>query len=201
MGLTELLRSPNTHSCNLTDLETIKATIKRVAKTDRFPQKNTFEGFQILQSTWDKIDVFNEQAVRQKRNAKRAYILLLLLGAAVTIITVVSINFEGFHCHDNPITVDWTQYTDSIIITLTLSASITAALVAYANPGTKWQQLRGASLALESEVWKFRTRTGDYGTKKEDSGVGMRDAELKLQNYSEVIKQHVVKSATVMNTR
>jgi len=202
MACIELLSSPKTHSCNLNDLETIKATIKRVAKTDRFPQKNTIEGFQILQSTWDKVDIFNEIANRHKSNAKRAYFLLLLLGAAVTITTVVSINYSGYHCTDNTDDIYWTQYTDSIIVTLTLTASVVAALVAYSNPGTKWQQLRGATLALESEIWKFRTRTGEYGAAGQDSGAGiLRNAELKLQNYAEVIKQHVVKSATVMNTR
>ena len=181
MACIQLLQNPNTYSCNIHDVETIKTTIKRVAKTDRFPQKNTIEGFQILQSTWDKIDIFNDQAVRQKMNAKRSYCLLLFLGATVTITTVCSINLSE---------QDWTKHTDQIIVALTLLSSIVAALVAYSNPGTKWQQLRGAALALESEVWRFRTRTGEYGANADSGATNMlRDAEIKLQKHSEVIKQ------------
>ena len=69
----------------------------------------------------------------------------------------------------------------------------------YHNPGTKHQQLRGASLALEKEIWMFRCRVGEYGSQG-DNRTFLRDAEIRLQDYSEIIKQHVIKSGTVMNT-
>ena len=89
------------------------------------------------------------------------------------------------------------DFTDRIVVGLTLTASVVAALVTYLNPGTKWQQLRGAALALECEIWKFRSRVADYGGLGDSRGM-LRDAELRLQNYSELMKQHVIKSATVM---
>ena len=95
----------------------------------------------FYRSTWDKVDIFNTQAKRHKKHAKVGYTLLLFLTAAVTVVTVVSMNMK-----EHPA---WTLHTDVIIMALTLLGSFIAALVAYANPETKWQQLRGASLTLE----------------------------------------------------
>ena len=90
----DLMKNRNTHSCNTSDLSQITSMIKRVAKTDRFPVNNSVEGMQVIQSTWDKIDVFNHEARYNKFAAKLAYVLLLVLGAAVSIITVISLNGE-----------------------------------------------------------------------------------------------------------
>ena len=200
----DLLKNRNTYSCNIGDLEGIKATIKRVAKTDRYPTDNTLEGMQILQSTWDKIDVFNDEARKHKMYAKAFYATLLILGAAVSIITVVAVNNEKNECLDKKVNKLYgifdPRYTNKIVLGLTLLASVIAALITYLNPGTKWQQLRGAALALECEIWKFRSRVGEYGGLGDNRGMMLRDAEVRLQSYSELIKQHVIKSATVMNT-
>jgi hypothetical protein len=61
----------------------------------------------------------------------------------------------------------------------------------------RWQQLRGAALAIESEIWKFRTRTGSYSQGVRSSHIQEEDVLLE---FLEQMKQHVYKSASVMDT-
>ena len=122
----DLLKNRNTHSCNINDLNSIKSMIKRVAKTDRFPVNNSVEGMQVIQSTWDKIDVFNNEARFNKSAAKAAYVMLLVLGAAVTIITVVSLNGQ---CRDNLLSdyyIFKADNTDKVVMFLTLTGKFSS---------------------------------------------------------------------------
>ena len=55
---------------------------------------------------------------------------------------------------------------------------------------------------MESEIWRFRTRSSPYGAavgNGNGSGNASRAAEERLQNFSELIKQHVLQSAIVLN--
>ena len=75
--------------------------------------------------------------------------------------------------------------------------TIVSTFVTFLSPAQRWQQLRGAALAIESEVWKFRTRTGPY-LKSADSALAQE--EESLLDFLEQMKQHVYKSASVMDT-
>jgi len=184
-----LLESENLYSKNISDIEGIKATMKKVAKMDRLPDENSLEGMQIVQMAWDKVDIFNSSSSSFKTYAKLTYTLQLLLGLSVAVITVISLNEASFFRVDK---------TDSIVMGLTLAGSAVTAFINFASPSTKWRQFRGAALALESEIWKFRTRSGSYNAL--GNGVSQRGAEERLQEISELIKQHVLKSANMMNT-
>lgn len=69
-----MLESSFLYSKNITDLEGITATIKKVAKIDRLPEDNTVEGMQIVQMAWDKVDIFNAESQSQKTVAKLTYV-------------------------------------------------------------------------------------------------------------------------------
>ena len=59
----------------------------------------------------------------------------------------------------------------------------------------------GAALAIESETWKFRTRSGIYIENASDKdGSDENNIENILKNRSESIKLQVLKSAGVLNT-
>jgi len=189
-----MLESKHLYSRNISDLEGIKATIKLVAKIDRLPDDNTYEGMQVIQMAWDKVDIFNAESSKQKLLAKVMYVALLIIGSAISIVTVLSLNKASLFPED---TTARSQLTDSIIMGLTLVGSAIAAFNNFTKPSTKWQQLRGAALALESEIWKFRSRSGKYSTLVAG---GERAAQSVLQEFVEDLKQSVLKSATVMNT-
>jgi len=59
----------------------------------------------------------------------------------------------------------------------------------------------GAALTIESETWKFRTRSGIYiENGSEKNGSDESNTENILKNRSESIKLQVLKSAGVLNT-
>jgi hypothetical protein len=79
---------------------------------------------------------------------------------------------------------------------LSLAGAFMAATTTFIDPAQRWMQLRGAALNLEAEIWKFRTRTAAYAM---TSGKELQSkvAEEHLRQYSEHLKQHVGKAASV----
>jgi hypothetical protein len=88
-----------------------------------------------------------------------------------------------------------------IVIVLSLAASLLASTAAYLNPAQRWQQLRGAALSLESEIWKFRTRAGPYAMAgKMSIGNYSHESERRLMEFQTVLVQQVSKSAGLLDT-
>jgi hypothetical protein len=105
--------------------------------------------FLLLQS----VDIFTKRASFCKKLAKITYFLLISMAALIIFASVVHADHEEYlGSKDLRVT----------IIALSLAASLLASLITYVDPAAQWQQLRGAALALEAEIWKFRTRTGQY---------------------------------------
>jgi len=190
LNLKELLSSSNVYSGNLDEPEALSRNINRVAKIDRLPTHNSLEALSVLRNAWDAVDIFSSVALRCKLNTKVSYALLLLLGMSVTMLVTFGLN--------RPDELDETNLKISVAA-LSLLTSLIASFVTYFNPSTKWLQLRGASLAIESEVWKFRTRTGPYSIAVSRSA-GSRQAEERLHSFVESLNQHVMKSASVAET-
>ena len=66
---------------------------------------------------------------------------------------------------------------------------------------TTLAQLRGAALALESECWKFRTRSGIYVVSSAIAATAASNSsEEALRQVLESVRQHVGKSASVSET-
>ena len=65
----------------------------------------------------------------------------------------------------------------------------------------QWCVHSGAALTIESETWKFRTRSGIYVENGGDKAISDdSNNDNILKNRSESIKLHVLKSAGVLNT-
>jgi hypothetical protein len=169
----------------------VSQKIAAVAKIDRLPAHNSFEAQKVLRGAWDHVDIFTRIARSCKQAAKALYLLLLLLGITVTIIVTISFNTE---------LID-DKHLSAIVLGLSLAGTLIGTVVAFLSPAQRWQQLRGAALSLESEIWKFRTRTGQY-TLPSSSGLNQhsRHAEKQLMACLESTSQHVSKSASVMET-
>jgi hypothetical protein len=191
MGMQRLLTSDNVHSCNVRDTDLVSQKIAAVAKIDRLPAHNSFEAQKVLRGVWDHVDIFTQIARSCKQAAKALYLLLLLLGLVVTTIVTISFNTE---------LID-DEHLSAIVLGLSLAGTLIGTVVAFLNPAQRWQQLRGAALSLDSEIWKFRTRTGQY-TLPSSSGLNQhsRHAEKQLMACLDSTSQHVSKSASVMET-
>ena len=99
------------------------------------------------------MDVFTKRASYCKKLAKTAYFLLIIVAAAIVFASVIHVNIKEYLGEED---------LRVLIICLSLFASLLASLITYVDPASQWQQLRGAALSLESEIWKYRTRTGQY---------------------------------------
>ena len=141
---------------------------------------------------WDCVDIFSSTARYSKVFSKVSYFVLLLITVVIGALTVTSLN--------EPDVISPELLKHAVVI-LSLSASLVASFVTYFNPATQWQQLRGAALTLESEIWKFRTRTGDYSMGQGySSGTSARAGEEHLRETCYIVNQHVLKSASVLET-
>ena len=165
----DLLQFPCVYTNNLDDTEKISQQIASVAKIDRLPSENSLEALVILQSAWDRVDMYSRVALSCKAASKVLYACLLLIGFAVSTITVVSLN-QRLHdgdtlpagmCDRMDGLID-KEALSQVVMALSLLGSLVGSVVSFMNPGLRWQQLRGAALSIESEIWKFRTRTGSY---------------------------------------
>merc|ERR1712216_329764 len=85
------------------------------------------------------------------------------------------------------------------ILGLSVLGSLIASTVSYLNPALRWQQLRGAALSIESEIWKFRCRVGPYAMNEKLSiGNYSREPERRLLQFQKDVVQQV--SKTMMDT-
>jgi hypothetical protein len=92
LSLTRLLGSQQLYSGNLHNVSAMKQQISKIAKVDRLPTGNTQELMMLLRQAWNSVDVFESSANWYKHATKTSYFLLLLVGALVTIITVLGMN-------------------------------------------------------------------------------------------------------------
>ena len=144
----ELLMNPNVYSASVHDTSEVQRIFGRVAKIDRLPEANSLEANVTIQDAWDHVDVYNSFSDVYKSVAKVVYMLLLLLGIAIT----WSVNADNLTYVDKKNT----------ILFMSLAGSTLAGYVSFMNPALKWQQLRGAAMSIESHIWMFRTRAGEY---------------------------------------
>jgi hypothetical protein len=203
MGLLDLLQLDCVYSNNLDDTQRITQTIASVAKIDRLPSENSVEALVILQSAWDRVDMYSRIAKQCKKLTKALYACLLLIGFAVSTITVVSLN-ERLRLtagQDRQDALIDASTLSRAVVALSLLGTVVGSIVSFVNPGLRWQQLRGAALSLECEIWRFRTRTGQYSiSAKAGFERYSKEAERTLLTHLETINEHVSKSASVMET-
>ena len=107
-----------------------------MARIDRLPQCNTIEATRTLSQAWDSVDLFTDQARRSKLIAKMSYALLLLVGAAATVVTVISLN--------RPAVID-ADLRGALVIALSVAGTALASWTTYMDPVQRWTQLQGSA--------------------------------------------------------
>ena len=84
-----------------------------------------------------------------------------------------------------------------VTLGLSLATTIVASLTAYMNPAARWHHLKTSALALESEIWGFRTRTGKY---RENRISAARSAEHEFQKTIKGMEQDMLQSGDLRRT-
>ena len=165
---------------------------------DRLPKENSLEALRTLRSAWDTIDVCVLVSRRNKFISKGAYLTLLLLGIVTT--TVATFVATG-------ILPDREEAAGSSVLNgagsygitaLSLLTSVCVGVISFLSPVQKWQQLRSTASQLESETWRFRTRTGPYS--RPANGGRDRGCDRVLIAEMHRIRRSVIESATIKDT-
>ena len=131
-----------------------------LATVDRLPTANTLEELQVLREGWVDVDIYNHVGQEAKRFSKVSFIFLNLLG--ITSVVVATLIGQKYYFETE-------AEGNRIAFAIALLSSFTASYITYWNPVQKWQQLKAAALHIESEIWKFRSRTGFYSIKLKDN--------------------------------
>ena len=175
--------SPFAYSGSVFDIEDLKQTLTSVAKTDRLPSSDSLETLRQLRNAWDHVEIYHNIADHYKLITKLTYTILLAIGIAVTGLSLCD-TILMFHSR-------------SVIMALSFFGTAVVGYVTFTNPAMKWQQLRMAALAIESNLWFYRTRAGAYRT----LGEGFEDsAEKILKEVIQDIKTVVLEGADVKST-
>lgn len=195
----DLITSPYTYSGNLLEPGRLSFALTKIARIDRLPPDNTLGGLKALGFSWDTVDICNHVGSQMKTVTKVSYASLIILGIIIGGLTVVQLNMKA-ECPSTENRLMNETMLNIYTTVLALVSGILAGIVNIVSPAQKWTRLRGAALAIEGEIWRFRTRTGVYTENSSESDSGMEPAEQNLQNRAEFIKQQVIKSAGVLNT-
>ncbi|KAK3266061.1 hypothetical protein CYMTET_25291 [Cymbomonas tetramitiformis] len=193
-SFSELLASSYTYSCPLDDFQGIRHIIGLIARIDRLPQENSEQAMLVLTRTWDKIDIYMHVATRSKHITNTFFTAMLLVSLAITVGTIISLNRPDVFANTE---LHW------LVIVCTLLLTALTTFFGLMNPATKWQQLRSAALTLESEIWRFRTRSGPYSLNCANvigEGTLSREPELHLLHATQEMSRLVLKSASVVDT-
>ena len=156
----DIITSKYTHSGNLLELTKLSLTLGKIARIDRIPLVNTLSGARAIAYAWDAVDVCNHVASRMKVVTKVSYALLIILGILIGAITIVHMNLRAELTPEErgPLMSDSALNVFTTIFALI--NGVVAGIINILGPFQKWTRLRGAALAIESEIWQFRTRTG-----------------------------------------
>jgi hypothetical protein len=196
LPMKEMLSSDMVYSANLNNMQQLKRIVNQIAKIDRLPAQNTLAALRTLRQVWDCVDIFSHHATRYKYVTKSSYAVLLLLGWCIVALTVSSMNLQ---LDDS--TSGYLPRTDvqHYVLFLSLAASLVAGMTTYLSPSKRWLQMRGAALLLESEVWKFRTRCGQYALPASTEPTD-EPPEVMLLQVLELTKKFAGKSVGIGDT-
>ena len=77
------------------NLDAVRTLIDQIVKRDRLPSSNSLQAQHALRNAWNAIDVCVYNAGYYKLLAKAAYILSLLLGITIIVLSVFKFHFNG----------------------------------------------------------------------------------------------------------
>lgn len=175
---------PNVYSVSIYNSAEVNLIVNSITKVDRLPDFDTLQSLRQLQESWDYIEMYHLSADTYKCVAKGAFISLLLLGVLITLLAILN------QAYNYP--------TRVAIIALGFSITAISAYISFMNPAVRWQNLRIAALDLESNIWLYRTRVGQYSgvLGRFDKKVEDRLGKSLLEVKDKVIKVADIKSTT-----
>ena len=165
----EIWTSPNFVAGNLCDQRGVNKLVSQLVRLDRLPKTNPLEGLLLLRSAWAEYDIAMHLADRYKLISKVLFGFQLLMGWLVVVSTTLdgapfaAILGEGYT--DSPDAfMDLQDRATFAEVAFVLSAfsAVLVSVDSLFNAKSRWRQLRSSAGALESLIWCYRTRVGDF---------------------------------------
>mmetsp|Transcript_15172 Transcript_15172/g.34462 ORF Transcript_15172/g.34462 Transcript_15172/m.34462 type:complete len:1026 (-) Transcript_15172:113-3190(-) len=193
LAVWDVLGSSNVETGNMFDLVQVKKKMEMLAQIETLPSSNMLQTLVLIRRAWVLHDVYHEHAWRYKKLAKLSYMLILFIGITTVIVTVAYGLIEK-EANENLQRV--------VLLALALVATLVTGLTSLVDPNRKWMFLRCGQLWLEQEIWKLRTRTGDYMSLS--SSMQRQQSEMKAtENFADfltAVQERVQQGADLKNT-
>ena len=190
-----LLMSPNFYSLNIWDGNTEKVVRNEIVLTGTHV-KTTHEGLELLNDAWDSVDVTHIAADQFKNLCKISYAIQLFLGILISVFSVAGANWSSGN-----------EVTEILLKRATLVSSLLLAAVVSMDtmfaPRSNWLHLRIHAVMLESIIWKFRMRAGEFKVDINDLNIHLAEGNFKeaLQDWKNQLNSgaNVVASLTALH--
>jgi len=197
LAVYDILKNEAVMTGNIFHINHCRKRLMRLTQLDNLPEENTLSGLVLLRSAWTLVDIFAAKSLWYKLVAKIAYFVFLMVSTCIMIITCIAALYPDH------ITEDVLQ---KILLGFALVGSFAAAWTTFLDPAQKWLQLRGGSLALQSEIWKFRARVGEYSASGHTGGSFAKQesemcAQNKFQENMMLIRDRVAQQAGLKETK
>ena len=169
--------SPNFYSLNIWDGNAEKVVKDEILLTGTHV-KTTHEGLELLNDAWDSVDVTHIAADQFKNLCKLSYAIQLFLGILISVFSVAGASWSSGN-----------EVTEILLKRATLVSSLLLAAVVSMDtmfaPRSNWLHLRIHAVMLESIIWKFRMRAGEFKVDINDLNIRLAEGNFKeaLQDW------------------
>lgn len=178
-----LLASDHFHHLNICDCQDAEHLFSRLIKLDELPKQNPLEGLLLLDRAWCDVDVARYLAKRYKILCKALFVIQLLLAwLAIFAATLAS----GASSVRLP----------HAVFAVSMALAFVSGLEKVLQPKNRWRLLRATSEQLESIIWCYRTRVGQFAVPANRSPDDGR-AEKKLLDAIVNVRKKVLDDASL----
>jgi hypothetical protein len=186
-----LLCSPGLYSANVVDTDRLHGLVRELCSIDKLPKTDSLEALLVVRHAWDTIDVGRKVLWWYKFGAKACYFMLVLFAIATTTVTVLASDINALSPIDGGGNDQDTRYSNHqlLVFLISTATALVAAFQAFINPLKRWHQLRDITSTLESEMWRYRTRTGIFTMANGPSGPTQRLKQTVEEAWKKVVAQ------------
>ena len=157
----EIFLHPNFTAVHVANIAGAKRLIDVLCRSSRLPKENSLEALELLRGAWMQHDVAIHLARRYKSLGRILYMLYLMVGLAT--VSVSSVFLEKGVESVGTVNVDQDRgQMQHILFGLSMLGSVVLLADRFFNPTARGGQLRASAASLESIIWRFRARVGEF---------------------------------------
>ena len=128
---------------------------------------------------------------KYKQMAKTSFFILILFGISIVAVTVEATAIDALATPSQG-----KSLSELLIFALSLTTTLLTALMSWLKPVARWQQMREACSCIESAIWLFRTRTGEYQHSSASDVASVAALKAKVLEY----RDQIMAAANVQET-